>query len=363
MPDPRVYNEARALIKAGCNVTLLCWDRGEGKPAQENIDGINVKRVFVKSTHARGASQIRFLRKFWDKAQEEAKNIKFDIIHAHDFDTLPLGYKLAKKYKKKIIFDSHEIYSSIIKVNALVKSGVYFLEDYYAKRVDCIFITCPQMKQRYKKAKYIEVIGNYRDPKDFEFTHDIISREKEKLGIKNQIVISYVANLGRERIIEPLLNVVKDDKSFFLLIGGEGIQAKSVEEYSNKYQNIKYLGFVKADKVPLYTALGDIIYYGYDSRIPMSRYASPNKLFEAIAAGKALLCANIGELGQIVREEDCGIALDVMDENTIKAALEEFKKPERLDYFKKRAIEASKKYNWQDAEKRILDTYRKLLEN
>ena len=44
--DPRVYNEARTLIKAGHKVTVLCWDRFDTTQPTETINGIKVFRVY-----------------------------------------------------------------------------------------------------------------------------------------------------------------------------------------------------------------------------------------------------------------------------------------------------------------------------
>jgi len=101
-PDPRVYQEAKALVKKGYKVSILCWDRDLKAPLQENIDGIYVERIYVKSTHGRGSTQIIFLLLFWIKALIKALSKKIDVTYCHDFDTLPLGYTISRLKKKQI---------------------------------------------------------------------------------------------------------------------------------------------------------------------------------------------------------------------------------------------------------------------
>ena len=48
-PDPRVRQEALALIRMGCRVKLLAWDRDMKIPASENVEGVEVERVFLPS--------------------------------------------------------------------------------------------------------------------------------------------------------------------------------------------------------------------------------------------------------------------------------------------------------------------------
>lgn len=50
-PDPRVRQEALALIGMGCRVRLLAWDRDLKAPAAECMEGVEVERVFLSSTH------------------------------------------------------------------------------------------------------------------------------------------------------------------------------------------------------------------------------------------------------------------------------------------------------------------------
>src|SRR5581483_6695758 len=57
-PDPRVHAEAKALVEAGYRVSILAWDRDRKRPRNEVIDGIEVERIYVSSTHGRGATQL-----------------------------------------------------------------------------------------------------------------------------------------------------------------------------------------------------------------------------------------------------------------------------------------------------------------
>src|SRR4051794_3322597 len=59
-PDPRVRQEALALIDMGCRVRLLAWDRDCKRPRTELMEGVAVERVQMASRHGRGTTQIFF---------------------------------------------------------------------------------------------------------------------------------------------------------------------------------------------------------------------------------------------------------------------------------------------------------------
>ena len=323
-PDPRVHREASVLIKKGYDVHILCWDR-DGKAAEfEAIDGITVQRVYVKSTHGRGATQMAFLGLFWLKAFFKALFIPCDVIHAHDFDTLPLGYLLSKIKKTKLVYDSHESYVDMLHTHpGWLRKMIFKAENYFIKKLDLLITVGEKLKIYFEKrgAGNACVVGNWQDPDMFRFSEDVILSEKQKLKIKEtQTVISFIANLGFERQVPQLLEAVKQTPEIFLIIGGNGPCKVIVEEASEKNNNIHYLGFVKPNKIPMYTACSDIVFYGFDPENPNARFSAPNKLFEGLAAGKVILTGNFGEIARIVKETQCGIILEDYSAKKLKEA-------------------------------------------
>ena len=68
---------------------------------------LNSFKFFLSS-----ANKILTFKGFYTKVKSEVKRLGINpsVIHAHDLNTLPLGRKLAKKYKSQLIYDSHELY-------------------------------------------------------------------------------------------------------------------------------------------------------------------------------------------------------------------------------------------------------------
>ena len=65
----------------------------------------NSLRAFLKK-HYRTLAIANFNAQLFNNF----KNTQFDIIHAHDLNTLPGGYWLARKVGAKLVYDSHELY-------------------------------------------------------------------------------------------------------------------------------------------------------------------------------------------------------------------------------------------------------------
>ena len=363
-PDPRVHQEAVSLVQNGYDVTLLCWDRDCKFPSQEVVDGIRIERIYVRSTHGRGSTQVPFLFLFWLKAYARASTKGFDIVHCHDFDTLPLGYLLAKRKKAKLIYDAHESYvDMLINVPIWLKKAIYNTENLLLRRTDLLITVGEILRKTFEKrgAQRSCVVGNWKDPDKFKFPQEVLNEEKRRLNILNgQLVISFIANLGKERQLAPLIAAVKDIPGISLIIGGDGPFRGVVQDAAQKYSNIIYLGYVHPSKVPLYTALSDIIFYGFDSKNPNSRFSAPNKLFEALAAGKAIITGDFGEIGKIVKDTECGLIIKKFTGEEIKKNLSSLK-PEILSRFKENSQKnALEKYNWQNACVTLLEQYSRL---
>lgn len=363
-PDPRVHREALALVEAGHQVTILCWDRDRKTKADEVVDGIHLHRIYVDSTHGRGVAQMFYLATFWAKAFAAGRKKTFDVVHAHDFDTLPLGFALARLKGAKLVYDSHESYVDMLfTLPGIFRKSIVFFENFLLKKSDLVITVGDLLLQHLKErgASNICVVGNWQDPKKFLFDDVRLQEEKDALGICDEhLTIVFIANLGRDRRIGELIDFVSQKSDCHLIIGGLGPFAEQVKSAALKYDNINYLGHVHPSKVPLYTAVADIIFYGFDPKSPNAKYSAPNKLFEALAAGKTIITGDFGEIARIVRAEDCGVVLSDYTVDKIRAAIATLN-PERLKKLSHNAlIAAHEKYSWPVAAKTLLAHYREL---
>ena len=107
------------------------------------------------------------------------------------------------------------------------------------------------------------MVGNWKRIDDFIFSETEIIMAKEELGIpENKLIISYVGYLPSSRGLLALVEAVRSDKKAFLVLGGKGQLEDKIAELSGNVENIRYLGYTKPGRIPLISALSDVIYYG-----------------------------------------------------------------------------------------------------
>jgi glycosyltransferase involved in cell wall biosynthesis len=366
-PDPRVRQEALSLISMGCRVRLLAWDRDLKAPTAERMDGVEVERVFVASTHGRGATQAFFyLRLYW-KMFWRGIRIQFDTVHCHDLDTLPLGFLLTRLRRKPIVYDAHESFPDMLagSVPSLVRRGLVLLENYLIRRVT-LLITVGEKLRRHlaeRGARRAVVVGNWKRLADFSRTPQQIREVRRRLGLPDgALAVVCVTQLNEERKIEELLRAADESPDVYAILAGSGVMQERIARAAAANPRIVFAGFVSGGLIGDYTCAADVIYYGFDPDNPNARFSAPNKLFEALAAGRPLITGNFGEIGEVVRNAQCGIVLPEYSVAEIKKAFRILADPQRRSRMAHNAAEMGRtSLNWEKAEEILYQEYSALL--
>lgn len=363
--DPRVCMEAEALQREGYAVTVIGWDRDTDRDVEEKQNGVNFLRLKLRSTHGRGVTQPVFLSGFWLRACGALRRLRPKIIHCHDLDTLPVGWWAAKRLAARLVFDAHENFPDMMieHLPRVVVQVLRALERWLVPRCELLITVGHRLAEHYRRlgARRVVVVGNWKDGADFQFSAEDIRRTRGTLGLRNGVIaICFIANLGRERRLEPLLAAVAKDRRFACVVGGDGPQASLARQYAANHENIVYLGRVVPSRVPLLTVACDIVYYGFDETNPNARWSCPNKLYEAMAAGRPVLTGDFGEIGQTVREVSCGVVGDLGTSEGVALALGHLAERRVMERLGCNARQALRLYSRERACAALLDAYENL---
>src|SRR5207247_10991631 len=107
----------------------------------------------------------------------------------------------------------------------------------------------------------------------------------------------------------------------------------------------------------------NMLFAFYDPKITNNRYASPNKLFEAMMCEKPFLTNAGTYAARIVDREGCGIVVPYGDVAAIRKAISQLQHNRTLSVELgvrgRRAYD--ERYNWAEMERRIAESYRQVL--
>lgn len=363
-PDYRVLKEANSLVKNGFDVTIVAWDREAKYPVYEEINNIKIERIRVKASYGTGFLKLNATLLFWLKAIKKIKQ-KDAIIHCHDLDTLLVGTLLKLFYKKKLVYDSHENFSQMMKmstpgfITGIVKLYEIILIKFF---VDLVIVASSKLGNEFKKKTKspVVIIGNWHDLPQIDMK---LIQQIRKKYIKNaKILITYIGSLDPSRAIIPMIQTVKFEKDVRFLICGNGTQRRAIVDAVYKVDNVDYIGEIPLAMVPVYTAASDVIYYVMNENSPIANYNAPNSLGFALVTGRPLIASDNGELGRVVREANCGILVKNSKIESLHTAICSVRDENQLSELSKNALKAGKSYyNWLKMEQFLIAAYHQLL--
>ncbi len=360
-PDPRVHREARALVERGYDVTVLCWDREGEYPMEENIDGIRVLRIKVPSSYGNPRDFISGIFKYYVKALKWVKKQNFEVVHSHDFDTLPLGVLIKKLKNSKLIYDAHDHYSSMIgdvlpsAITRIVGKMEYAMLNYTNGRIAATEMLGKMIFRNYD----FENIMNTKNLEEFKVSPEYVKSLKMKINPQNNFLIVYIGILKLWTPLPYIIEAVKKMEEVHLIIGGDGPHKKEILRRIEGYSNINYIGWVGEKYIPLYTNISDVIIIPSNDRKDYTRVSVPNKLMEGLAAGKPIIAGENTAGGAIIKECQCGFLCKFGDVHCLREKIRILKEDrDTYSQFSQNArMCAEKKYNWNNMKLKLWKIY------
>jgi glycosyltransferase involved in cell wall biosynthesis len=134
---------------------------------------------------------------------------------------------------------------------------------------------------------------------------------RRRLGLDERITASYTGHLYAGRGMDLLFELARRHPEVqFLWIGGEeaAIDRWRRRQEEAHQDNLRVVGFRNLAELPLYHAASDVLLMPYERHVAGSSggdtaaFASPMKMFEYLAAGRAILSSDLPVLREILHE-------------------------------------------------------------
>jgi len=362
--DPRIYNEAQALIRDGRRITIIGWDREKQLPYRQTWDGIDVlrPRIWLSPKFGLGLPpwhifhlliwQWKACRAALDLNKERA----IDAVHCHFLDTLPIGILLKRKLGVPLIYDARDMYGYMMQASfpLWIANIIAGIEKLLVSKSDVVIAVSEVMERFLNKMteRPVTIIMNCKPLQNREYTR----RDKE-----SKFTLLYIGTLHKARALPLLIHVMADLPDVQCVIGGIG-QAGYVEtlkEECLKSPNISFVGKVPLDRVLLMTMEADVIFCMFDPANPNNKIGMPNKLFESMVCGRPIICTAGIYSGELTEQEQIGMAVEYTEEALKQAVIKLRDDPDLRERLGRNALRAAiTKYNWPNEEKKLQQLYR-----
>lgn len=296
-----------------------------------------------------------------------------DIYHAHDLNTLPVGYWAARRHGAKLVYDSHELYlerNTLRPTNRLGKFLLGRMEAFLIRRANAVITVngsiSKELAERYRiKLPYVVMNTPARcnNTKVREGVNPL--RDALKVDPSHHLLVysgGITFNRGLEKIIESLI-YLPDCHLVLMGYGKEEYKKKLIEaaHRAGVAERVSFFGPVPPDEVTIYVAGADLGIAPIENVCLSYYYCSPNKIFEYIAGGVPVIASDFPELKKVISQYAIGITFDPSDARDIERAVRQvLDDKENLGKMKANTLAATKAYNWEHETKKLLRLYNEL---
>jgi glycosyltransferase involved in cell wall biosynthesis len=352
----RVYENARRLVSAGHEVTLLCGrlDRSSDADVEDaERAGIRIQRApILYSQRFSYLQRMVVFRRYMTWAERTGRDLpRVDVVFA---SSTPLtvgdvGRKLSRHHRAPFVFEVRDLWPEVPEtVGALRNPGLRWLAHRMARRVygaaDRVVALSPGMADVIRDrwgvpAGRIDVIPNCSDNDLFGTPEVDAAREstRRRLGWDGAFVAIHPGAMGVANGLDYLLDAAKvldhsADGAIRLVLLGQGAVAPHLERRIREeaIRSATIHPPVPKREVPEWLAAADAGVVSFLPK-PFLDTNSANKFFDLLAAGKPIILNYDGWQGRVLRESGAGLSVDPRRPEALAEALRGLRDaPERV---------------------------------
>ena len=359
--DTRVNRECESLAGVEYSTTILAWDRDKSpRTVTDESPPIHVELI---GPACRRRSFFEFIVKlpiFWKACLFAARKKDFSVVHAHDFDTLPVGCLISRLRGRPLIYDAHESYADMIAkdVPQVVTRLVRKLEKRLMRRAAVIFVANENVAKLIGAEKSVVLLNC---PAESEIPISCSAPKVVTAGGPKKL--GYFGSLEPGRFILESIRAVTKAGGWQILIGGEGTLAEAVKDAANGSQSVTVLGHIPHNEVMGQSSKCDALHVMLDPSNANYRISTPLRLFEAMSLGIPSIVSKGIYPAEVVEKEGCGFVCD-FEEEAFSDLLTRLSKStqEMMERGSKGQQAFHREYKWEKQSVKLLLAYSEILE-
>ena len=295
-----------------------------------------------------------------------------DLWHGMSIGALPAVVRQKRRMRSVAVYDSRDIYMharELARVGGLRRRLFEGAERRWAHACDAVLTVNDEyatILERQLGVPRPTVVMNCPERWSPGDPPPDLIRERLKLPASTSIVL-YQGGLLSERGIEQSMDAILELPDAVLVLLGYGRLRDSLativgrEPYAGR---VFLLEAVPPSELLSWTASADVMVMAIQPSSLNHQHTTPNKLFEAMAAGVPVVASDLPGMATIVRATGCGVLCDPTSPAAIAAAIRSVlgaPAPERAAMRSRALAAAYDRYNWESQVGNLLRLYDRLL--
>ncbi|SKA71579.1 Glycosyltransferase involved in cell wall bisynthesis [Paucidesulfovibrio gracilis DSM 16080] len=312
---------------------------------------------------------------FYANGMQAVADEPADIYQAHDLNTLPVAWWLARKHKAKLVYDSHELYLNRNRTKPRGRINDFLLasmEKFLIRRCHAAITVNDTIAK--------ELAVRYRIPTPHVIMNAPLSKSTEaavesealrrELGIPQQrFLILYCGGITFNRGLEKVIQSMALLPDCHLVFMGYGTAEYTesllrIAEEHGVHERFDFFGPVPSDMVTTYASCADLGIAPIENVCLSYYYCSPNKVFEYLNAGLPVVASDFPEMRRVIEEFSVGGVFDPENPSDIARAITDIKEnPEAARQMRANTVNAAGKFHWGNEAEKLLNIYKGLYVN
>lgn len=307
--DPRIHErECRSLVDAGYAVAYVAPGAAPGYDA----DGVLMAPLPVRGRGTRFLDSVEIARTL--------RTLRPDVVHVHDPELLTL-FPALRAFVPRLVYDMHEYVPEAVSAKHYIpeparpfasRATAVAQRSLAALGSGVVVVTEDQL----------DALGNTPELRLVLPNHPRIERFDDavplpELAADPRLKIAYVGSLSRGRGCDLMLDVMQQlaPDEAVLYLGGTFSDPDIEAEVRSRLaagldDRVKLLGRIAPADLPRYLAAADVVWVPSVPTVQYSHATVPTKLLEGMAMGLPALVSNLPGRGELVRLEECGLAVE-----------------------------------------------------
>ncbi len=390
----RSYELARAMAEEGAEV-LLQFNSKILSPApafKEHVERTAPKQLAVRYRKTAVAPELDPSKKMHSshsKLLTKFGSVVMFLRYATRLQLVPSEFRLIRSFRPDVVVARHDSPSpslaSFLTRVPLIIEGDGPLEEVEVYHGIPLTWFKPYFYRHLKKAKFVTSISrvlddiymkygithpqlipshNGADPEFFKpYPEEDRQAIRRKFGLEDKVVIGFAGDArlwyGIGDAVKELIPVMRENPDIALLMMGklgQMVDAINAETNGAMSDRIVSTGTVPFQEMPLYMSALDIVILPYLGASALFHF-SPIKLFESMAAGRAVVAARLGQMAEIIRDGENGVLFEPEDATDMLRAVDRLVKSKELRDSVGRAARRTleEKYTWRHSGRRLYE--------